>query len=172
MSTIVSLQHDGCIWMGTGTVVHNELNIVSNNELIFMNEEFLIGVSNSDEYSQYIQHCFSIPSHSSKLSVMQYFVSCFIKELKNSGITPTQSIVIGYRGIIFVITENFDIVVPKNNYVAIGKGSSVALGAFQVLRDIKDQAPIEKITRVLQATSEHCESLSTPYVIMGQQKHA
>lgn len=72
------------------------------------------------------------------------------------------TILVGYRGRLFVINTDFCVMQPKLNYWAHGSGGEYALGSLYSTCNTKE--PKKRITMALDAASAFSPSVAPPYV--------
>ncbi len=109
------------------------------------NAEFLVGGSGSARGGQLLRFKFTPPKHPAKMDPDRYMATLWVDALRDtlkagghvyfeahgSEESSTTNALIGYRGSIWVMYgADFQIERVRDNFVAIGSGSQLALGAM------------------------------------------
>lgn len=144
-------------------------------EKVFKNGDFLIGFSGSFRFGQLLRHSLVPPKKNKSTDDMKFMVNEFIDSIRQmqfekgcslkdgeSEIFDGQLIVV-YKREIYIIDNDYQVGLSKENYAAIGSGSSIALGSLYT-SEITSQDLIERrITWALDAASEFCAGVRAPY---------
>ncbi len=83
---------------------------------------------------------------------------------------PNMTLIVAYRGKIFVVSFDGAVVEVARNYIAIGSGQMFAYGALAALElaGIDDQVPAPKRALIaLEAAATFSSSVQGPYLLMG-----
>ena len=72
------------------------------------------------------------------------------------------SLMVGYRGELYLIDEDFQVGQLGNNYAAIGVGGPFALGS---LHETKNKKPEKRILRALAAAEEFSGAVCGPFSV-------
>lgn len=142
---------------------------------VFQKGEFLIGYTSSFRMGQLLQYEFAVPVHPDGLEVFEYMVTRFVPALrecfKSGGFAQEKerqesggTFLVGYRGRLFHIEGDYQVVEPLNAFSAVGCGAQIALGALYVLDDA-EQDPLERVARALQAASNFNAAVRRPFSI-------
>ncbi len=176
MTCIVGLIHKNNIYMGADSagVSENGLELRKDSK-IFHNGEFLIGFTTSFRMGQLLRYKFT-PPEISEIPLEKYMVTSFVDALrvcfKNSGYTKKSedceaggTFLIGVRGRLFLISDDFQIGESINDYNACGCGGDIAKGALFALQNNPLLSSEEKITMALFAAERHCTGVRGPFNI-------
>ena len=74
------------------------------------------------------------------------------------------SFLVGIRGHLFCLDEDYDVWETRYGYHALGSGDDVALGVLHALQPI-EMAPEQRITLALEASAFHIASVRAPFLI-------
>lgn len=184
MTCVVGIEHKSGVWIGadSATVADDfDIAISAIDKVFFMNEQktMLVGFSGSWRAGQIVQHCMSVPEHNLQKSDEMWLVNEFVHTLRESlrehGCMKTESgedssvgdFLVGYRGKLWNIQDDYQISRYTTNYAAIGCGSKYALGALAYLTEHKqNMTPREMIKAALEATTRHNAAVQPPYKIL------
>ena len=144
---------------------------------VFKKGSMIFGFTDSFRMGQIIRYCLDIPEHHENKSIESYmcceFVDAVMKCFKDKhyatiddNVMSGGQFMIGYRGKLISIGEDFQIGLVNENYQAIGSGASYALGALHVINRIKLK-PENRIIKALEAASKHCASVGPPFKIVS-----
>lgn len=143
--------------------------------------DMLIGISGTLRPLQLIQHQLVLADRTEKQSSMEYLVKVFVPAVKqllvdndcimnNDNYKQSDSnLLIGYRGEIFIMDTNFQIVQTNDSYSAIGSGTDTALGALAVFSnmDWMEFSPSYTIKKTLEIAEKHCLGIQKPFKVMS-----
>ena len=77
-------------------------------------------------------------------------------------------ILIGYRGMLYNLEGNFQLVVAANGYNAIGSGGPAAMGSLRATRG--DRNARKRVLKALEAAAEENAGVAPPFVIVSVKK--
>lgn len=140
--------------------------------------QFLVGFSGSFRMGQLLEHSFNIPSIEDTpvyKYMCIYFVPALIKLFEANRFLYEQNntisggtLLIGIKGSLFLVQEDFSVIETTNKYAAIGCGETYALGAFNALEYISTSISVEsriKAALTAAATFSPYVSVSNPITI-------
>jgi hypothetical protein len=189
MTCIVGLVHDdGLIYMGADRAATSPggsfQTIIADRKVFAVgDDQFVIGISGVPRLGQLMEHAFTPPPHDERVSVSQYMVTTFIdamrRTLQGSGFTghapdgrevvAGSSLLIGYRGCLFVVEGHYNIQEAHDHFHAIGSGAQVARGALYATQGkVKD--PFERLLQALLAAERFKTGVRQPFNLVCQQK--
>jgi hypothetical protein len=144
---------------------------------VFFNRDFLIGFTSSFRMGQILQYRFEPPAHDPVVPVDTYMRTSFIdavrKVLEDCGnmrkVNDEEyagTFLVGYRGRLFCIENDFQVGECVYPFNAVGCGSEVAKGVIHALleTDILDD---DKVRKALSITSEHNAGVRPPFTILS-----
>jgi ATP-dependent protease HslVU (ClpYQ) peptidase subunit len=170
------------VWIGGDSAGSDSSSIcIRRDPKVFKNSDFLIGYCGSFRLGQLVRYKFTPPDHSEKKDAFEYMVTEFsesIRELaKEHGLSKvddnvesldTSSLLIGYRGRLFTLEEDFQIGEVETEYYAIGEGSDLALGSmYTTNKQKRGYTPRKRLELALEASAKFCKSVSSPFIILS-----
>lgn len=181
MTCIIGLEHEGSVYIGGDSAGVSELSLrVVAQSKVFINKDFIFGFAGSFRLGQILQYSLNPPKHVATKSDMAYLVNEFLDSVRlcfhskgvldkpeNTGVQG--SFLLGYRGKLYEVDSDFQVIKIAVNYASIGCGSDLALGAMHVLSDITD--PVERITKSLNAAEYFSAGVIKPYQILNTQPY-
>jgi hypothetical protein len=175
MSCVVGVVSEGKVWMGA--VSEDMLSLV--NRKIFFNGPLLIGCVGSIRMTQLIQYKLFVPEPPSMVvgdrDLMRYMAISFVDAVRKVFQANDFSLIhddhstegvslIGYRGHLFRMEGDLQIVERVDGYEAIGCGSPYALGS---LFESGKETPFMRVTNALTASHHFSAHVRPPYKIMS-----
>jgi hypothetical protein len=181
MTCVVGLKHNGKVSIGADSLGSNTLmqKTVRLDEKVFKNGEMLFGFTNSFRMGQILRYSFILPDRIEGLSDMEYLVAHFVPSLiecyevngflkKGEGLEYSGGqFLLGYRGNLYNIDEDFQVGIPAIDYDALGCGGDIALGSLHTTGKLdKTITPAKRITLALEASTEHSAGVAPPFNIL------
>lgn len=175
MTCIAAIAQDGFVWMGSDSCgSNNRLNIVRADPKVFIKGEFIIGYTSSFRMGQLLQHCFNPPKQYMDQSDHEFMVTKFIdavrETFKNGGYAKISNgeesggtFLVGYKGVLYEIDDDFQVGIPAAQYAAIGSGDTVALGSLYTSVGAE---PEKRIHKALEASEFLTPYVRSPFVIL------
>lgn len=147
MTCVVAVvdRQDGTVYMGSDSAaVDDNLVVAHTPSKVFKVDEFGIGFCHSFRLGQIVQYHFEPPElpvgRIDKSYLMSYMVTKFIPELRRTlelndypshdDEKDSWALLVGVRGMIFIVESDFHVGNYNDNFAAIGAGSEYALGAM------------------------------------------
>lgn len=183
MTCIAGLVHRGDVWMGGDSAgVAGWALTVRRDPKVFAVGEFLIGFTTSFRMGQILRHRFTAPEHPRGESVDRYLSTAFIdavreclgkygwrekdKERESGG-----TFLVGYRGVLAEINDDFQVGLSRDPFLAVGCGASSALGALWTLHRFRAQtSPRDKLRLALRAAERLSAGVRGPFTILQLRK--
>jgi len=165
--------------MGADTLASNSYGYAEprNDVKIFQLKDMLIGFTTSYRMGQLLMYKLQIPEHPKEMSNHQYFSTLFIdavRELfKKEGFSVVENnnehggeFLIGYKGELFHIYDDFQVAQSSHNFDACGSGMYLALGALNALHEFKNEmTPKEYILHALRAAEKFNAYVRSPFIV-------
>lgn len=180
MTCIIGLVEGNTVYMGGDTLASDMVGshvVTRKDDKVFFNEEFLIGFCGSYRVGQLLRYAFVPPDVPSKKEDMAYMVTDFIdawravqkekgslKKADEEESHPS-SFIVGWRGRLYVVEEDFDVGQPADEYYAVGGGAQLAFGSLHSTRDMQ-LSPTQRIVMALDAAAAYNASVRAPYTIL------
>tara|TARA_Y100000310_G_scaffold307018_1_gene348680 strand:- start:2092 stop:2664 length:573 start_codon:yes stop_codon:yes gene_type:complete len=179
MTCVIGFKDEDYIYIGADSLGSNGITkTVRKDKKVFQKNDMLIGFSGSYRMGQIIQYKFVMPEHPKEMDVDTYMRSIFIDTmidcLTENGHTKIidnerfgASFIIAYKNRMFEIDEDYHVGESVEDYIAIGSGAEVALGAIiGILKYCKDIKTSKLVTSALEASEEVSCGVGRPFVIM------
>jgi ATP-dependent protease HslVU (ClpYQ) peptidase subunit len=175
MTCIVGAIDNGTIYMGADSAgVGGYALDIRRDSKIFINGEFLIGFTSSFRMGQLLRFKFTPPIPKENQDLYEYMVSDFVEEvrkcLKDGGYSKIQSneetggtFLVGYRGRLFTIEDDFQVGEVFHEFAAVGCGFHIALGSMYSTRG---KNPSERIMTALEAAEEFSAGVRRPFNLL------
>lgn len=177
MTCIVGIADGKNVWIGgDSAAVDNRYALrIKADQKVFHNGDFIFGFTSSFRMGQLIRFSFNPPVHQSGIDICQYIITDFIDALreclKDGGYAQKHSeqekagtFLIGYRGRLFLIDDDYQVAESATMYNACGCGDHIALGAMY---STADQPPEERIITALKAAEQFSAGVRAPFHIVS-----
>lgn len=179
MTCIIGLKHKKKVYIGGDScaVGGYETRVFSNKKVFYIgnnNNRMLIGYSGSFRMGQIIQY--HVQPSEITLPIEKYLVRKFIPVLRKTlekhkwlkqesgsdNINDDGQFLVGLKGQVFCIYEDFQVHSVSDNILTLGSGSSYALGAMLALADVP---PKKRILTALEISGQLTTSVCAPYYV-------
>jgi hypothetical protein len=174
MTCIAGLVSDGKVFIGgdSAGVAGWDLTVRADSK-VFRNSDFIFGFTTSFRMGQLLRYSFTPPACPDASELDRYMATSFIDGVRNclkaGGFSKKENEVesggtflVGHRGRLFLIGDNFQVGESVDGMLAVGCGDSYALGS---LFSTKGQAPELRITTALQAAERFSAGVRGPFQI-------
>ena len=177
MTCIIGLVEKGKIYLGGDSCASSGSDYsIRKNKKVFKNGNMIFGFTDSFRLGQNLQYSFKLPKQPKTTNDLEFLCSTFINSLvktfttygyiKNPGTKPEGGIfIIGYKGNLYKVWQDFQIEQIYDNFLACGCGESYALGAMQILNSLK-LPPQEKVEKALQVAVDFDSAVKGPFNIV------
>lgn len=183
MTAIVGLVDGDRVWLGADSLgVSGCLGTPRPPEIAKIGRvgEMLIGHSGDVRPAQIALHLLEIPEHPDGLGVVPYLVRHFVPALRGAFSAhgqptdrppdqggPNWSLVLGYRGGLYVVECDFNVTTSARGYYASGCGREFALGSLHTTRPYGDRfyGAETRVRLALEAAAELDVYVAAPFVI-------
>jgi ATP-dependent protease HslVU (ClpYQ) peptidase subunit len=177
MTCIVGFVEGASVWMGgdsAGTNGWLDQDLYASPK-VFRNGAMLIGSCGSARQAQLLRWSLDVPDHDPRSDIEKYMVRSFIDAVRacftSGGVRKKDSEVetslghflVGYRGRLFVVYDDFQVRMPALPYAAVGCGDQIALGAMYASGHVTD--PRERVEQALRASERFSAGVRGPFHI-------
>lgn len=179
MTCIVGLKTTEGVYIGGDSASTNDSGlqtILASGKVFFIGEggnRMLLGCTTSCRMMQLLHYELQLPSYEDGMDVEGYMVTQFVNAVrdcfKSGGFAKKEdereeggNFLIGYRGRLFEIQDDYQISEPTNDYEAVGSGAKFALGSLYATPHLP---PEQRIEVALQAATYHNAYVRPPYLI-------
>lgn len=176
MTCIAGVLHDGHVYIGGDSAGVAGLSLsVRADEKVFKIGDFVFGFTSSFRMGQLLRYSFTPPKRDPDIELSRYMCTSFVDAvrtcLKNGGFVRSVNgeesggcFMVGYKGRLFTIEEDYQVAEPVDNYQAVGCGQDIALGVLYATDGVD---PMERITLALKASERHSAGVRGPFTIMS-----
>lgn len=181
MTCIVGLVHQGAVLIGGDSAGVAGYSITARvDQKVFTRHGYAFGFCGSFRMGQLLRYEAELPDPADPLMSSNpdgFMVAAFIplvrKALKAGGFTSVEDNVetgglflVGVRGRLYAIDSDFQIGRSRDNYMAVGCGEDLALGALRATRK-QDLEPRQRIRTALDAATHHSAGVCRPFKIVS-----
>jgi ATP-dependent protease HslVU (ClpYQ) peptidase subunit len=178
MTCIVGIMHDDKVYLGGDSAASTMDGFTTKIRIpkVYQIDEYLIGYAGSFRMGKFIQYNIEFPKPptwargSEKLDefINGYLVPHIRKCVKESDLDQNEKedfeFIIGLRGHIFELDENWAAYESAEPYVAIGSGAQIALGSLYSTSNWSN--PGKRIRVALEASERYNSYVSSPFTIL------
>lgn len=178
MTCIAAIQEKGIVYIGGDSAGVDGYNLILRaDEKVWKNKEIVCGFTSSFRMGQLLRYTLQIPQQPDNQSDTDFMSTTFIgvvrECLKIGGFAKVKdnvetggTFIVGYKGNIYHIEDDFQVGRPIDNFAATGCGSSYALGVLWEMRN-KKVSPVDKITSALLAAEHFSAGVRKPFKIIS-----
>lgn len=181
MTCIIALKKDDSIYWGADSCVTGYDTRTMSRPKIFQVGAMVIGASGNLRMHQLIEHYLDPKEHTEELTDFQYIVKEIVSQFRSiakdygqleesektngSGDKGGGYYLIGYRNVVYHISQNFAVTIPVEDYESIGSGQFHALGS---LYSSAEESPRVKIENALFAAEFFNDGVRSPFRLYKQ----
>lgn len=177
MTCIVAICQDGKVFMGgdsgASDAESGSIATVSSPK-VFVKDEYIIGYAGNFRFGKFMQYAVELPKVPSwakgdKIDefVNGIFIASIRKQIAEMALEEKEKdfgLLIGLRGRVFELGDNYAAVEMSRGYNATGSGAEVATGSLYTTETWKD--PIKRIKTALTASAEFNAFVRPPFTIV------
>lgn len=137
-------------------------------------DHWAFGYTTSYRMGQILQHAFTPPVLPEDTDLHRFMCTTFVDALRaafktagwardRSGIEETGQFLIGVRGRLFIVDEDYQVGEPADGYAAVGCGTDLALGSLHTTRSL-GWTPNARLRSALMAAAHHSTGVQAPFV--------
>jgi len=176
MTAIAAIVEDGVVYIGGDSAGVSGLSLeVRKDAKVFIVGEFVMGFTTSFRMGSLLRYSFDPPEHPARMGIERYMNTIFVDAVrkcfagggylkKNSEAETGGAFIIGYRGKLFYMEDDFQIGIPATNYTAVGCGHDLCKGALHATTGL-NIAPEKRIKMALRAAETFSGGVRGPFVI-------
>jgi hypothetical protein len=176
MTCIVGVMDGEHVYLGADSCGSDDhTKVVRLDPKVFVRGQFVIGFIDSFRMGQVLRYKLNPPEQSDDVDDYEYMVTSFIDSvrtcLRSAGFAKKENDVeeggtflVGYRGQLYCINDDYQVGIAAENYEAIGAGEEFAKGAlFALNASTKRTTTKERIRIALEAASQFAMGVSGPF---------
>lgn len=182
MTCIVGLVHEGVTYIGGDSLGSNGYSkTVRKDKKVFKlkdTDNAILGFTSSFRMGQLLMYATGLIDSRDEPNIdHKYLVTKFVPNVistfehggfgkNHSGDKSGGTFLLGYKGKLYNIEDDYQVGESSDNYDACGSGVYFALGSLHATEGA-DLSPVERIRLALQAASKFNVSVAPPYYIMN-----
>lgn len=178
MTCIAAIVDSGKVWMGGDSLAAAGWECTSlANPKVFIRGEFLFGSCGEVRFGQLLQWSLVLPAPHESQDLFGFMCTDFITAIrdcfkaggwaeKDKEKEKGGDFLVGFRGRIFEIESNYQIIEHTNPYACCGSGQAYACGSLYSTRDNK-HSPEKRIRMALEAAEHHNMGVRGPFTILS-----
>ncbi len=176
MTCIVAIEKSGKVYMGGDSAGSCGGHItIRDDKKVFIrgkgDKQMIFGFCGSYRAGQILQYSFKVPAQKTK-DDHAYMCTSFVAELQNvlssknfsEKKEPGGTFIVGYKGKIYSIHDDYQVCIPSYDYYAMGSGKGFARGSLYTTKDMK-MKPEDRITLALESAATQCTTVEGPFTI-------
>ena len=173
MTCVVGLVERGAVHLGGDSIAIAGYDMhIRDTPKVFRRGALIIGCCGSFRLADVIRYHFAPLAPPTKGDLHRYMATDFVESLREAckarGVAAVEnnvegvegSVLVGLRGQLFVIDDDFQVGSPAAGFTAIGCGSQIALGALHALRT---GTPRRRLTVALEAAEAYSAGVRGPF---------
>ena len=171
MTCIIEYAKKGVVWIGGDSAGVGGYSLqIRSDEKVFKKDKMIFGFTSSFRMGQIIRYCLSIPEQYQSKDDYEYLCSDFMDSLikcftdkgylkKKNEVKIGGVFLLGYRGDLYTIYDDFQVSKVVKDYNAVGCGEDLAT-------EETNWSPESRINKALAAASEHSAGVAPPFNIV------
>lgn len=179
MTCIVGIQKGNTVWLGGDSAATDGLSLdrtIIKDPKVFIKDEFAFGVCGSPKVLDALAHVIDIPAQLGD-NDRSYLVGIVVPAIRSglqqldatvtaqSGETMFEGeLLLGYRGRLYTIESNFQLIQSANGTASIGSGGPIAIGSLAATRG---KSPRRRIMCALKAAAALNAGVAPPFVLVS-----
>ena len=178
MTAIAALVDNGKIWMGgdsAGVDCGSMCLVVRKDEKVFIRNNFIMGFTSSFRMGNLLRYSLYLPPQIEGATNIEYMNTSFIDAVrgcfKAGGFTSISeykesggTFIVGYRGALYEIEDDFQVAMPADDFISCGCGSSFCMGS---LYSTIGWDPETRIKKALESAERFSAGVRGPFVIQS-----
>lgn len=175
MTCIAGVAHQGKVYVGGDSAGLAGWDLVSRaDEKVFAIGEFVFGFTDSFRMGQLLRYSLAPPSINQDACLERYMATDFVDAVreclrkggyarKTNEAEAGGQFLVGVRGRLFAVHEDYQVAESRDGYDAIGCGHAYAKGALAVT---EDQPPEKRLRAALSVAERHSGGVRGPFVLV------
>jgi ATP-dependent protease HslVU (ClpYQ) peptidase subunit len=181
MTCIVGLEHEGEVYMGCDSAATDDsfrFSLAADSK-VFSNENTIMGMCGSFRLGQLLKYSLKIPDRDPRIDDdMSWLVNDYVDALRDMLVDKGHiskgehsidqisdgDFLLGYRGKLYHVQSNFQVLRLDKGYASTGCGADFALGSLHYQSThLKTINPIKMVKRALNAAAENSAACAPPH---------
>lgn len=174
MTCIVGLVHAGTVIIGGDSAGVEGWNVtVRHDPKVFRNGPYLIGYTSSFRMGQLLRFRLGVETQHEDVDDFEFMATVFVDAVRScfreygmlkmeSNVESGGTFLVGYKGAIYTVYDDFQIGVSAHGFDSVGCGSSYALGS---LASTKKLSPRDRVQKALAVAEQFSIGVRGPFLI-------
>jgi hypothetical protein len=140
MTVIVGIVKNGTVWLGgdsAGTNQRGGQKLIADPK-VFVKDDIAFGVCGSPKVMDRLRHATELPSWDGKTPEREFLIRQVVPTIKSSleagecleGSGMPGALLIGFRGHLYQMQGNFQLITTQTGFDSVGCGADIALGSL------------------------------------------
>ncbi len=172
MTCIAAFVEGDTVWMGGDSAGVAGLSLSGrDDQKVFRNGPMVFGFTTSFRMGQLLRYALTVPDHDPRVDIDKYMATTFIDAvracLKDHGWASKRNdseeggcFLVGYKGRLFRIDDDYQVGVPADGFDAVGCGHDIAKGALYATPEMSGRA---RLVLALSAAERHSAGVRGPF---------
>ena len=182
MTCIVGLEHEGAVYLGGDSALSDAdtgtLRVLREPK-VFINLGVAFGCCSDLRAQQLLQYVLNVPDRDvEQLDDMEWLVTHLMGAVRalqkkkgtvkvsESVDTQEMQFLVGYRGHLYTVEENFQVYRSVDAWASVGSGSDLAMGSMHSTAKVAGLSPEQRITMALEAAEAYNGQVRRPFHIV------
>lgn len=175
MTCCAGVEHEGRVWLAGDSAATDDRTSIQSlraEPKVWVAGEFVFGYASSFRFGELVKHVFKAPKLP-RAGLERYMTRDFVPalrecfkvdmDLQDGDKHPDVELLIGVRGRLFEMYEDFQVGRPREGYSAIGSGAAVALGALHSVGSLPAR---NRLRAALAAAAAHNAYVRPPFAFV------
>lgn len=174
MTCIVGLESNGKVIIGGDSAGVSGYDVVIRRDpKVFRNGPFLIGYTSSFRMGQLLRFRLAVEEQHADVDDFEFMATVFVDAVRDCfgayGFKRKEddrdqggTFMVGYKGLLYMVHDGFQVAMSANGFAACGCGESYALGA---LASTEAMTPTDRIKHALEIAERFSTGVRGPFVI-------
>jgi hypothetical protein len=171
-------QKRGCVFLGGDSAGTGETNqqVLFVDPKVFRVGDFLFGCTGAVRMMQLLHYSLELPPCPETVDLERYLATDFITAIRtcfrDGGYAQKKdeqehggTFLVGVRGRLFCVEDNYQIWETQSVYHAVGNGDDLALGVLYALQQMEALSPEQRIRLALEAAAFHNATVRPPFLL-------
>lgn len=178
MTCIVGLVKRGTVWLGAdsaGTDGRLQRTIIKDPK-VFVRGDIAFGVCGSPKVMDALAHSIQLPHQVPGINDREFLVGELVPAIRaglvkldaasstDSGVQYEGEMLVGYRGALYKLQGNFQLIQSADGFDSTGSGGQLALGSLRATRNVGN--PKKRLLTALEASTANA-GCAPPFVIVS-----
>lgn len=176
MTCIAGLEHGGKVYIGGDSAGVSGWSLrVRADEKVFVNGPFVMGFTTSFRMGQLLRYSLVVSTQAAHVDDQTFMHTEFIDAVRNclrvggyaevsNGREAGGSFLVGYRGSLYFVGDDFQIGRVSGGFDAVGCGAELAIGAMAAA-SIRN--PTARVTQALKIAEDYSAGVRGPFVVLS-----